>query len=109
MRGDFMNSETITLSERIETSIQALAAVGEPTPGDLHPTGLSAADAYALVRSYSQSVENVQPWQWFLENTPVGDILEQGADIDRALLLMDLLERRVLEACQIISNLQSIN
>ena len=104
-----MNTETITLSERIENSIHALSAVGEPTLEDLNPAGLSAPEAYALVQSYSHSVENVQPWQWFLENTSVEDLLEAGVDVDRALLLMDLLEKRVFEASEIISHLQSIN
>jgi hypothetical protein len=104
-----MNSEMITLSERIENSIRALAGVGDPTPGDLRPVGLSAAEAYALVQSYCQSVEKVQPWQWFLENTSIEDLLEADVDVNRALLLMDLLEKRVFEASEIISNLQSIN
>ena len=98
-----------TLSERIESSIFALENIGEPSYKELHPVGLSAAEAYVLVQEYTRSIGNLQPWESFLKNTPVGDILEQGADVDRALLLMDLLERRVFEACQVIASLQSIN
>jgi hypothetical protein len=104
-----MTSEAATLSQLIETGITALACIGDMTTTDLHPTGLSRAEIYSSVASFADSVAKMHPWEEFLANLTFEGAEEAGVDFERAVLLLDLIELRTTQACQIISNLQSIN
>jgi hypothetical protein len=99
----------ITLSDRIETGIRALQAIGLPTSADLNPTGLSAAEVQTVIQDYTNSIGKMDPWQNFLTTLTVEEALEAGVDFERAVLLLGMIDHLVISACQIISALQPVN
>ena len=99
-------SET-TLSDRIETGIRALQAIGLPTSADLNPTGLSVAEVQTPTQDYTNSIRRMDPWQNFLATLTVEEALEAGVDFERAILLLDMIDRLVMDACTIIMSVQT--
>jgi hypothetical protein len=102
---DEPDTERITevTSENIERVILNLENIGDAQPGELapNPENYTVAQKAMIVRSMTLNVAKLQIWL---------DIVELIIDPDeRIALLQALLERRILECCQIISALQTVN
>ena len=88
--------------ERIERAIEALGVgIGDPLPGELEPDPAKylAAETAKIVRDHTRNVALLDDWARYLEKTAVKN--------DRETVLLDLVNRRIQQCCQIISSLQS--
>ena len=102
---DEPDTERITevTSENIERVILNLENIGDAREDELspNPANYSAAEKAKIIRDHTLNVAKLQMWL---------DIVELIIDPDeRTNWLQALLERRILECCQIISALQTAN
>lgn len=102
---DEPDTERITevSSAEIENIIFLMEDIGDAQPGELSPNPESYTDAQKakIIRDHTLNVAKLQIWL---------DIVELIIDPDERIhWLRGLLQRRILECCQIISALQTVN